>query len=97
MPGEREQLLSRLRVPQLASPVVAPRDELVPVLVERAVRQRLQVRSQLLEDLEILLDVADDFLLQFCLKFFRLTVDQSDEVVFLALGNKRLFFEDVVD
>lgn len=50
---EREQLISRYGVPDLAGAVVAACDEFVAGLVEGAVRQRQDVCSQDLEQEEV--------------------------------------------
>ncbi len=65
MSGHREDLLARFGVPEFGRSVVAARDKHVAALVERAVRQRLLVGLQLLEDCEVLVLVRDDFVLQF--------------------------------
>ena len=54
VPLESEQLIAARRRPDLARSIVAPRDELVPCLVERAVRQGQDVRAQDLVEVEVL-------------------------------------------
>ena len=51
---QRKQLLARIRVPHLAGPIVGARNELITVLVERAVSKRQQVGAQNLEQREFL-------------------------------------------
>lgn len=51
---KRKQLLARISVPHLTGPIVGARDELVTILVERAVCKRQQVGAQNLEQREFL-------------------------------------------
>ena len=59
---ETEQFAATLGVPDLASPIVATRDKLISRLVERAIRQRKQMRPQHRKQLELLLAILHLFL-----------------------------------
>ena len=50
-----KKLLTRIRVPYFASAIVAARDELASIFVERAVGQREQMGAEDLEEAEALL------------------------------------------
>ena len=86
---EREELLARVGVPDLAGAVVAARDEPRAALVEGAVGQREQVCSQHLEEAEalhlILLLLLDKLL------------DELLELRLACLRDERLLEQNLID
>ena len=86
---EREQLLSRVRVPDLARAIVATSDELVTAFVKRAICQRQQMGSQHFEQTEALLLVL--------LLLLDQLLDKLLELGFARLGDQWLLEQYLVD
>ena len=86
---KRQQFLSRVRVPHLARAIVAPRDELASILVEGAIGEWEEVRSEHLEEAELLLLVL--------LLLLDQLADEALELRLARLRNQRLFQEDLLD
>lgn len=55
MPLERMQKVAGLGLPDFARAIIAPRDELIPILIKPTVRKRQHMRFQSLKQLKILL------------------------------------------
>jgi hypothetical protein len=86
---EREQLLSRVGVPNFARAIVATSDKLASILVERTVGQGKQMSSQHLEKTELLLLVLLLFFDQFLNELFKLRL--------AGLRDKGLFEKNLVN
>ena len=86
---EREQLLPRVRIPDLARAIVAPSDELVTAFVKRAICQRQKMGSQHFEKTEALLLIL--------LLLLDQLLDKLLELRFARLGDQWLLKQYLVD